>query len=272
MKKAIVFMLMLCGLQLTMYAQDIIIRKDGSEISAKMLEVSTNEIKYKRFDNLEGPVYSENKNLILKIKYANGTEDIFVTATDPSARNVVWQDVPQVKKPSKVRYSGLVELSPYLGFDYTNNSYHYHANGTYESVNGHYGVSFSTTHGIQLMDKYFFGIGIGINSKSEGEVYVPFYTTFRLDLSPAPTRPFLSFSLGAQFGDFDYNDYYDEGYITLGVWANAMFGYRFKNKLYAAIGITIQNANVYSDSYRYEWYRDEIYGMVGLMAGFGIRF
>ena len=35
-------------------AQDIIVLKDGNMIEAKVTEISSSEIRYKRFDNLDG--------------------------------------------------------------------------------------------------------------------------------------------------------------------------------------------------------------------------
>ena len=59
-------------------AQDIITKKDGEDIQAKVLEVLTSEIKYKKFDFQDGPTYTELKSNILMIRYENGLKDIFV--------------------------------------------------------------------------------------------------------------------------------------------------------------------------------------------------
>lgn len=59
------------------YSQDIITKKTSEDIQAKVLEVSTNEIKYKKFDNLEGPVFTMLKSEVLMVRYENGTKDIF---------------------------------------------------------------------------------------------------------------------------------------------------------------------------------------------------
>jgi hypothetical protein len=76
-------------------AQDIIITRVGDDISAKVMEVGTTEIRYRKFTNLEGPVYTILRTDVIKIQYENGTEDIFgdpnwytspgATATRPSA-------------------------------------------------------------------------------------------------------------------------------------------------------------------------------------------
>lgn len=57
-------------------AQDNIILKSGQEVPAKVLEVSKAEIKYKRTDNPDGPMYTMPAGEVFLIKYANGTKDI----------------------------------------------------------------------------------------------------------------------------------------------------------------------------------------------------
>lgn len=58
-------------------AQDVIILKNGGELKAKVLEVLPDVIKYKKWDNQDGPSYSESKTNIFMIKYQNGTKDVF---------------------------------------------------------------------------------------------------------------------------------------------------------------------------------------------------
>lgn len=58
-------------------SQDKIYKKGGEVIEAKITEIGTKEIKYKAFANLEGPVYTLNKEQILKITYENGKTENF---------------------------------------------------------------------------------------------------------------------------------------------------------------------------------------------------
>ncbi len=57
-------------------AQDIIITQSGEDIKSKVLEVGVSEIKYKKFDNPDGPNYSIEKKKVFKIAYQNGSEEI----------------------------------------------------------------------------------------------------------------------------------------------------------------------------------------------------
>ena len=53
-------------------AQDIIIKRTGEEIQAIVLDISPGVIKYKKFDNKNGPVFSIALEQVEKIIYENG--------------------------------------------------------------------------------------------------------------------------------------------------------------------------------------------------------
>jgi hypothetical protein len=65
---------------------DNIILKDGKEISAKVIEITPKLIKYKRCDNLDGPLISIYKNEVLMLKYSNGS----VQNIDVPRKEVGW--------------------------------------------------------------------------------------------------------------------------------------------------------------------------------------
>jgi len=55
---------------------DVVIMMDGSEVTAKILEITPYEIKYKNCNNLEGPTFTKSLSTVFKIKYANGTSQM----------------------------------------------------------------------------------------------------------------------------------------------------------------------------------------------------
>jgi hypothetical protein len=63
--------------QLTDTCGDIIKLKNGDEIVAKVLEVSQTTIKYKKCNNLDGPLMVESIDNVFMIKYVNGSKDVF---------------------------------------------------------------------------------------------------------------------------------------------------------------------------------------------------
>ena len=67
------------------FAQDIILKKDGSEIEAKVLEITDQQIKYKDFDFQSGPTRNINISDVFMITYENGQKEVFnKQATSPT--------------------------------------------------------------------------------------------------------------------------------------------------------------------------------------------
>lgn len=69
----------------TLMAQDVIVRKDGSTVLAKVEKVGDTTIEYRKWDNPTGPVYTLAVAKILSINYENGTRDNFENIVDSSA-------------------------------------------------------------------------------------------------------------------------------------------------------------------------------------------
>ena len=80
MKKQIV-LAMLSLAALNVAAQDVVVKKDGSTIIAKVLEVNQDNIKYKKFSNQNGPTYTINLSEVMSVNYENGDKDVFNNLT-----------------------------------------------------------------------------------------------------------------------------------------------------------------------------------------------
>jgi hypothetical protein len=92
-------------------AQDKIYRKNGQVLKVKILEISSSEIKYRIFNEPDGPIYVLEKDRIKKIQYENGrVETPMLDIKDPEQ----YED--QLKKAIKVNF--LSPLSGYLQFGY----------------------------------------------------------------------------------------------------------------------------------------------------------
>ena len=76
-KKLLCTVLLSIAVTFAMKAQDVILKTNGDEIQAKIQEVGTNEVKYKKFGNESGPVYTMLKSEVFMITYENGTKDWF---------------------------------------------------------------------------------------------------------------------------------------------------------------------------------------------------
>lgn len=104
--KRIALILALALVSVALSAQDIITKRDGTDIEAKVLEVLSSEIKYKRASNPDGPTYTLEKSEILMIRYENGEKDIMEQQSPAvnQQRPAVNQQVVPSYKALKERY------------------------------------------------------------------------------------------------------------------------------------------------------------------------
>lgn len=78
MKKIFVIIILFSFVKLSI-AQDQLIKKDGSTIAAKVIEITPTDIKYKKATNVDGPTYSIPKRSLVRIQYANGEKEDLLT-------------------------------------------------------------------------------------------------------------------------------------------------------------------------------------------------
>jgi hypothetical protein len=108
MKKVVLIIASVC-LFANLFSQDSIRFMNNSIIAAKIFEVSTTDIKYRRFDNLDGPQYVVNKQDIRYIKFQNGVIDTMVS----------YQGIKSVKKINAVANTPKIFINHYrLSYDY----------------------------------------------------------------------------------------------------------------------------------------------------------
>jgi len=77
MKNILLFILFICSSNI-IKAQDTLSMRSGENILVKVIEVGTAEVKYKKLDNLNGPVFSMLKSDLLIIKYEMEQKRILV--------------------------------------------------------------------------------------------------------------------------------------------------------------------------------------------------
>lgn len=66
---------MLFGIGVSIHAQDVIVKKDGSTVLCKIIQVSPEEVVYLKWSNLDGPQYIMDSSLISNISYMDGRHD-----------------------------------------------------------------------------------------------------------------------------------------------------------------------------------------------------
>ena len=76
--------LLLAGLARPAAAQDLLTRRDGTEVLVKVLEITPDLVKYRRFDNPDGPLISVRKADVFRIKYANGSQEVLSPPAPPA--------------------------------------------------------------------------------------------------------------------------------------------------------------------------------------------
>ena len=71
--------------------QDYVITQAGKELQVKVEEVLPTEIKYRMYNNLEGPLYTVEKSSLLMIRYQNGEIEIIKNAATTQQQPVQRQ-------------------------------------------------------------------------------------------------------------------------------------------------------------------------------------
>ncbi|WP_271423592.1 hypothetical protein [Aequorivita sinensis] len=71
-------------------AQDMMVTTEGETLEVKVLEITPDVIKYKKYSNIDGPLYSTSKNEVKEILFENGDKEVFdsISVNDDSRKAV----------------------------------------------------------------------------------------------------------------------------------------------------------------------------------------
>jgi hypothetical protein len=88
------FMLLFCALfSALVFGQNVkpdkIFKKDNTQIEARVIEITESQVKYRKFSNLEGPIYTINKNELTIVIYSNGESEQFGPQNDTVSKPVL---------------------------------------------------------------------------------------------------------------------------------------------------------------------------------------
>lgn len=86
-------LIMVAVMPICSHAQDIIVMRDGSIVQSKVTEITTSEVKYKKYSNPDGPLYTIDKSTILAINYENGEKETFEAVEQNYAPSVVPAEI-----------------------------------------------------------------------------------------------------------------------------------------------------------------------------------
>lgn len=96
MKRFIISLLLLAMLPCMANAQDLITKKDGTDIEAKVLEVASTYVKYVKASNPDGPTYTIDTDELLMIRFENGDKEVFNNTSKKSSASSSYVDKPNV--------------------------------------------------------------------------------------------------------------------------------------------------------------------------------
>lgn len=128
MKKKITFLLfafyaiLLCPMHI--FSQDLIKKRNGDEIISKVLEINPSEVKYKKYDNQDGPTYTILISEVSSIKYQNGTEELFkienesTRITEPEANKFDHTNRTLILENTKSKKRILFKENQYINVKY----------------------------------------------------------------------------------------------------------------------------------------------------------
>ena len=105
MKKILLTILCILGAFYFTKAQDAIIMNNGTEMKVKVQEITVNEVKFKKWDNINGPLYTLLKNDVFMIKYENGSKDTFMK-TALTKENISYNADDESMGYDRIRYNG----------------------------------------------------------------------------------------------------------------------------------------------------------------------
>ncbi len=173
------------------YAQDVITLKSGEEIKAKVTEVSSSEIKYKRFEHLDGPTIVVEKAKVFAVNYENGTREVFNAASETPAAKAETQiqettpvESSRTRKQAKPNVgvffnpAGFLTFGPMVGAEFSAGKFDMEANVFFPQV----GLLTPIMDGLDCLNAEG-GIGFGASAKfytnrTNGGFYVGGFTEY----------------------------------------------------------------------------------------------
>lgn len=120
MKKKLVLLLLSLVSCLSLFAEDVIVLRNGDVINAIVTEIVSDGIKYKKASNPNGPVYTIDKGSVLSIKYANGEIEKFeapqfvnskTNEGNSNSLNPIIAEPAEENKAEKEKYAKLPKLN-----------------------------------------------------------------------------------------------------------------------------------------------------------------
>lgn len=99
----ILYFILLTFFTFTIKAQDIIIKNDKTELKSKVEEITETHIKYRKWENLNGPIYNLKKIEVFMILYSNGEREMMEGNNTPiSTPTTKLQETTSPRQTQKI--------------------------------------------------------------------------------------------------------------------------------------------------------------------------
>ncbi len=89
---------------------DKIVLRNGDEQMIKVLEITPNDVKYKKCDLPDGPMYVAKRADVFMITYANGTKEVFKSESTPAQNTSSTQKDQNYSGPRKTHPMAILAL------------------------------------------------------------------------------------------------------------------------------------------------------------------
>ena len=196
--RVLFLLLLVCTTMFSASAQDMVVKKNGTIIKAKVIKVGSSEVEYKKWTNQNGPIYTISVNELFAINYQNGEKDMFennqnkttqqkesingeinfpkeipaILASDNSI--LIKSYTNQVLQAKKPRFKEKQARLMYPVYGITCNSV---------LSDSHITISFSKVY--SRYNKYIpesvVGYSISIENKSDETIYIDLANSFKID-------------------------------------------------------------------------------------------
>lgn len=80
---------------LQLSAQDIITKCNGEEIEAKVAEIGDTQIKYRKYENAQGPLYTLPASEVFLIRFEDGTREVVTPLDAPAVSRPLLRKRPK---------------------------------------------------------------------------------------------------------------------------------------------------------------------------------
>lgn len=169
MKKiSILLFIMLFTFAFSSFSQDILYKADGTKEQVKITLLTDKEIQYKKFSNLDGPVFTIPKRDVMMITYENGDFEMMKNSTDNKKADKT--DLAENFKKNLISF----HLFDVVYYDFTVSYERILASGTIGiqipvGIGYAYNSDFYNNREEWVRNKFYSGIGINFYPTGQGK-------------------------------------------------------------------------------------------------------